>query len=160
MPATESKKKIGRPSGYSPELAEKICALIAEGKSERQVAQMEGMPSVATMRNWKDAHPEYLALSARAREQAADYFDDKRREANDKLHELALEAAQSGMPIPKGVVEALRAYMQENARSAALRDDSRYGDRKTVKVEPSAGAGEGLKAFYEQWMKDEREPVS
>lgn len=63
------------------------------------------------------------------------------------------------MPIPKGVVEALRAYMQENARSAALRDDSRYGDRKTVKVEPGAGAGEGLKAFYDQWMKDEQKPV-
>lgn len=63
---TGATKKIGRPSGYSLELAKKICALIAEGKSERQVAQMEGMPSVATMRNWKDAHPEYLALSARA----------------------------------------------------------------------------------------------
>lgn len=53
----------------------------------------------------------------------------------------------------------MRASMQELARSAAIRDDSRYGDRKTVKVEPGAGAGEGLKAFYDQWMKDEQKPV-
>lgn len=108
-------KNRGRPSGYNPELAEKICQLIEQGYSERQICLMDGMPCVSTLGVWKGAHPEYLELSVRAREQAADYFDDKRREANDKLHELALEAAQSGMPIPKGVVEA--SYTPDKTRS-------------------------------------------
>lgn len=154
------KRKPGRPSSFTQELADKICEMIADGKSEREICRMEGMPTAVTLRKWKDANPEFLVQSARARQESADLYDDQRRAICDELTTLARNAAEEGVPIPKGVVEAMRASMQELARSAAIRDDSRYGDRKTVKVEPGAGAGEGLKAFYDQWMKDERESVS
>lgn len=135
-------KKQGAPSRYTEVLADKICNLIEEGHSERQIAKMPGMPSTVTMRKWKDDHPEFLARSARAREASADRYNDKREETAQWLMNQVEQAAASGQPIPKGVVDGARAVMQELARSAALRDDSRFGDRKTVKVDAkSDGAG-------------------
>lgn len=140
-------KKQGAPSRYTEVLADKICNLIEEGHSERQIAKMPGMPSTVTMRKWKDDHPEFLARSARAREASADRYNDKREETAQWLMNQVKQAAASGQPIPKGVVDGARAVMQELARSAALRDDSRFGDRKTVKVDAKSD-GSGLLDVY------------
>lgn len=140
-------KKMGAPSRYTPELADKIIALIEEGYSERQIAKMPGMPSTVTMRKWKDDHPDFLTQSARAREASADRYNDQREETAQWLMDQVEQAAANGTPIPKGVVDGARAVMQELARSAALRDDSRYGDRKTVKVDAKAD-GAGLIEVY------------
>lgn len=132
--------KVGRPSLYSEELAEKICGLIEEGYSERQIAKMEGMPSTVSIWQWKQENPEFLKRSARAREISAQRFDDRRRECAEWLVNEAENRASSGEDFPKGVVEAMKSAMQELARSAALRDDSRFGDRKKVTLGGDAGA--------------------
>lgn len=133
-----SKKKVGRPSLYTEALAEKIVGLIEEGYSERQIGQMQGMPTARTILRWKDENAEFCRRSARAREASAELFDDKRREAAEWLLQMAEERNTSGKSFPKGVVDAVRAVMQEHARSAALRDDSRFGDRKKVDVTTTA----------------------
>lgn len=137
-----SEKKIGRPSKYSDALAQKICDLIEEGYSMRQIAAMPGMPSTTTMVKWKEEHPSFLERSVRAREASAEKFDDERIERVEWLSTLIDQSARAGASIPKGIVEGAKVVMQELARSAALRDDSRFGDRKTVKVDAkSDGAG-------------------
>lgn len=149
--ATSTKSRGGRPSLYSDDLAEKICGLIEEGYSERQIGQMDGMPDVSTISRWKDENAEFCKRSARAREVSAELYDDKRREAAKWLMEQAEQAAESGLAIPKGVVEAVKAVMQEHARSAALRDDSRFGDRKTVKVDATDTAA-GMADVYAKML--------
>ena len=133
-----SKKKTGRPSLYTETLADKIIGLIEEGYSERQIGKMPGMPSVVTIWKWKEENPEFLKRSARAREISAELYDDKRREAAEWLLQMAEKRNENGKSFPKGVVDAVRAVMQEHARSAALRDDSRFGDRKKVDVTTTA----------------------
>lgn len=149
--ATSTKSRIGRPSLYSEALAEKICSLIEQGYSERQIAKMDGMPSLRSIQSWKDANPVFLQRSVRAREVSAELYDDKRREAAKWLMEQAEQAAESGLAIPKGVVEAVKAVMQEHARSAAMRDDSRFGDRKTVKVDATDTAA-GMADVYAKML--------
>lgn len=149
--ATSTKSRIGRPSLYSEALAEKICGLIEQGYSERQIAKMDGMPSLRSIQSWKDANPVFLQRSVRAREVSAELYDDKRREAAKWLMEQAEQAAESGLAIPKGVVEAVKAVMQEHARSAAMRDDSRFGDRKTVKVDATDTAA-GMADVYAKML--------
>lgn len=134
-----SPKKQGRPSKYTDELAEKICDLIRDGFSERQIASMPGMPTTMTMRRWKDEYPDFCSLSARARQESADKYDDRRRETAEYLLSITKQSVESGMPLPKGTAEALKVVMQEDARSAALRDDSRYGDRKKVALTGADG---------------------
>lgn len=147
-----SKKKTGRPSLYTEALADKIVGLIEEGYSERQIGKMAGMPDASTISRWKDERPDFCKRSARAREISAEKFDDRRRECADWLVKQAEERASSGEPFPKGVVEAMKAAMQEHARSAALRDDSRFGDRKTVKLDATP-EGAGMADVYAKMLQ-------
>ena len=135
---TATSKKVGRPTLYTEALADKIVGLIEEGYSERQIGKMAGMPDASTISRWKDERPDFCKRSARAREASAELFDDKRREAAEWLLQMAEERNENGKSFPKGVVDAVRAVMQEHARSAALRDDSRFGDRKKVDVTTTA----------------------
>lgn len=68
MASKPNASKGGRPSTYTPELAERICDLIREGKSERQICKMPGMPDAVTLRRWKDTNPEFCTHSARAKQ--------------------------------------------------------------------------------------------
>lgn len=155
---TTTKRKRGAPSLYTKELAEKIVDLISQGYSEREICKMPGMPDYSTVKRWKDRYPEFCALSAQAREESAALYDDKRRQTNEWLRDLMREHARTGKPIPKGVVEAARAVMQEDARSAANRNDALFGDRKTVAIDAAKDTGEGLAAVYEKIRQGLKQP--
>lgn len=62
----------GRPSDYTPELAEVICSMLAEGQSLRKVCSGDDMPSMPTVFSWFRKHPEFLNQYARAKEESAD----------------------------------------------------------------------------------------
>lgn len=132
-------KKAGRPTLYTEALAEKICELIAQGVSEIKIGAMPGMPDASTIYRWKDDHPEFCRRSARAREQSAVVFEQKRLDTAEWLRRQAETRAATGESFPRGVVEAMRAVMHEDARSAAMRDDSRFGDRKKVALTGADG---------------------
>ena len=135
MTATKSAKapkKMGRPTKYSKLTADKIIEMIDSGLSEREIAKKKGMPDASTIRAWKDRHPDFLSRSVRAREASAELFNLERMKLNDWLMKQVKLAAESGMDIPKGVVEGAKVAMQELAREAAFRDDRNFGDRKKV----------------------------
>jgi len=46
----------GGQSAYTLQTAERICALVAEGMSLREIGAMDGMPCVTTLLNWKNEH--------------------------------------------------------------------------------------------------------
>lgn len=83
----QAKKAVGSPSIYTPELAAKICELIADGKSLNSIGGIDGMPTRETIRRWlnDESKPEFYANYARAREERA-----------DKLAEEILEIADNG----------------------------------------------------------------
>jgi hypothetical protein len=58
----------GRPSDYSAETAESVCALIMEGNSLRDIQDMDGMPSKTTVLRWVHRYPEFRDQYARALE--------------------------------------------------------------------------------------------
>lgn len=154
--------KVGRPSRYSDALAQKICELIEQGYSERKIAEMEGMPHVSTINRWKSDNPEFCEQSARARAISAELFREEALQVARDTAALAdrvaecLNGGEGEMAvIPKGFVDAKKLLVQELNREAAIRDDSRYGDRKTVAVE--AATGQGLKDFYDSILKDLKE---
>lgn len=135
MASKPNASKGGRPSTYTPELAERICDLIREGKSERQICKMPGMPDAVTLRRWKDTNPEFCTHSARAREASAEKFNDELLELQANLNNELQTRLLNGDDFPKGTVEAFKVLMQEKARQISWRDDSRFGDRKTVKIQ-------------------------
>jgi hypothetical protein len=70
-------KKMGRPSGYSVNLAAEICLRLSNGEPLRQICMEEKMPAQATVYVWLLRHPEFVEMYARAREDQADTMADE-----------------------------------------------------------------------------------
>ena len=49
---TPTKKKTGRPSKYTPEIAQQMCEMLAEGIPLREICRQEGFPEWRTVYDW------------------------------------------------------------------------------------------------------------
>lgn len=75
---------MGRPSTYTPDMGERICALIAQGKSKRQIEGMEGFPARETIDVWVLRHEDFAGQYARACEARAEGFAEELVEIADR----------------------------------------------------------------------------
>jgi hypothetical protein len=62
------KKKIGRPSSYSTEMADAICKKVSQGQALLHVCEEDGFPSPSTVFRWLNEREEFRNKYARARE--------------------------------------------------------------------------------------------
>ena len=125
---SDTKRKTGRPSKYSDELAEKICEKIANGRSLRSICAEDGMPPMKTIYRWLEANEEFRHQYARAREKQADYFAEEIIEIADSTE--AESAAVS------------KAKLQIDARkwAASKIAPKKYGDKSELDVKSSDGS--------------------
>lgn len=77
MASKPTGKPNGRPSKYTQDLADRICAELAQGYSLRTVCIPDDMPSVKTIFNWFRTYPEFLQQYTRAKEESADAMADE-----------------------------------------------------------------------------------
>ena len=74
----------GRPSLYTPELADRICQRLSEGEPLARICRDDDMPGYSTVRKWESENPEFLALSLRAKADGTHFMaDDSIRIADD-----------------------------------------------------------------------------
>ena len=73
---TKPKRKVGRPSLYSPELADHICSLIMDGESMIAICKRPGMPDRGTVIRWLETLPDFATKHAHARAWQAEHMDD------------------------------------------------------------------------------------
>jgi hypothetical protein len=73
-PSTKVPAKIGRPTKYSIDWAERFCDLIAEGRSVAEICARLDMPSQQSVYTWLKQNEDFLERYARAREAQADLF--------------------------------------------------------------------------------------
>lgn len=67
----------GRPTDFTPELGDRICEEIADGRSLRSICLSDDMPNKSTVFRWLSMRDEFRDQYARAREAQADsLFDD------------------------------------------------------------------------------------
>jgi hypothetical protein len=78
-----------RPSDFTQELADRICAQLSEGNSLRSVCRQESMPSATTVFNWLRTNPGFLEQYARAKEESADALADEMLDIADNTDEEA-----------------------------------------------------------------------
>ncbi len=107
----ELHKPGGRPSTFSEELADEICARIASGRSVSAIEKDADMPTLTTMFRWMSAHPWFRARYEKAMELRA-----------HRLFEQMLEIADTptmGETVtehPDGSVEVKRGDMAQHRR--------------------------------------------
>lgn len=75
--APVTKKKMGRPTKYSQELAAEMLIRITEGESLRSIVKDANMPGQATVYEWLLAKPDFAEQYAYARDQQADTLADE-----------------------------------------------------------------------------------
>jgi hypothetical protein len=75
----------GRPSTYTPEIAERICRELAEGKSLRKICEADDMPAQGTVYVWIETDRDgFQEKYTRAREFQADTFVDEIVDISDE----------------------------------------------------------------------------
>lgn len=106
----------------SAETAKQVLALIAdEGKSLRQIAQIEGMPKPSTFLGWVNASPELAEQYARALEVRAELYADEIVEiADDDSDDMGFKEADT-----KEGKSAVPFIKLENIQRDRLRVDAR-----------------------------------
>lgn len=86
------KPKIGRPSSFTEERAQRIIKGLTEGRSLASICAERGMPSFASVWNWVNTNESFYKEIARAREIGTHYLadecikiaDDKSEEPNSR----------------------------------------------------------------------------
>jgi len=81
--APAQRRPPGRPSIYSDELATKICGLVAEGYSLRQIGDLPQMPHKRTVKRWLSEKPSFQERYASAKEGMAEHFAEEMLEIAD-----------------------------------------------------------------------------
>ncbi len=117
----KSKKPTGRPSKYTQELADFICAEIAEGRSLRSIIRdNEHVPTMQTIFSWLRLHESFLDQYACAKEQSADALADD-------IQDIA-DSTLSGKYEPNAARVALDAYKW----TASKLKPKKYGEKMDV----------------------------
>ncbi|HFB4648218.1 TPA: hypothetical protein ACE76W_002121, partial [Neisseria gonorrhoeae] len=117
-----TKRKLGRPTDYTKDMADKICEKIANGRSLRSICAEDGVPPMKTIYRWLEANEEFRHQYARAREKQADYFAEE-------IIEIADSAQAESAAVSK-------AKLQIDARkwAASKIAPKKYGDKTELDV--------------------------
>lgn len=124
----EASASRGRPTAFTPLLAERVCLKIVEGKSVMAIGKLPGFPSETTVFRWLGkegpAYDVFRKDYARAREARAEARFERLRDIGDKVAEGKIDpqAARAAADIEKWCLG------RENAK--------KYGDAMTLKGDP------------------------
>lgn len=68
---------MGRPSDFTPEIANLICERLADGESLRTICRDDDMPDRGTVRRWLASDEEFRRQYAHAREEQGDVYAER-----------------------------------------------------------------------------------
>lgn len=117
----------GRPTLYSQELSDEICAHIADGLSVRKICAMEGMPNMVTIFNWLAKHDEFVKQYTHAREIQAESHADGMVDLADEPPERTATGS-----IDPASVNDKRLRIDTRKWIASKLLPKKYGDRQTI----------------------------
>ena len=125
---SDTKRKLGRPTDYTKDMADKICEKISGGLSLRAICAEPGMPARGTVYRWLIENADFQDQYARAREKQADYFAEE-------IIEIADSAEAESAAVSK-------AKLQIDARkwAASKIAPKKYGDKQEIDVKSSDGS--------------------
>lgn len=126
---TKTRKKIGRPTIYSPELADRICAELASGMSARSVCAAADMPSMQTFWRWLRESPEFRERYAHAKNESADSLVEQMLDiADDGTNDFA-EDDEGSVKFNHEHVQRSRLRVDTRKWIASKLKPKRYGER-------------------------------
>lgn len=127
---------MSRPSLFTPEIAEKICDLIATTPRglEHICRNNEGLPSRSTVLRWLASNTEFCASYLRARECQADLiFEDCLEIADTQvIGEKVTTSPQGDTIVTADMIEHRKLRIDTRMRMAGKLAPKKYGDKIDV----------------------------
>ncbi|QIU92140.1 helix-turn-helix domain-containing protein [Yokenella regensburgei] len=114
---SDVRETTGRPSEFNQETADKICELISQGQSVRQICKGSDMPAQSTVYKWLNDFESFSEQYARARESQAEMYAEEIISIADSSTEEAGAVAKARLQ-----VDARKWYASKVA-------PKKYGDR-------------------------------
>jgi hypothetical protein len=143
----------GRPTDYTPELADEICAQLADGDSLRAVCNSDSMPSKSTVFRWLRTNEEFRDQYARAKEESADAMADEVLDiaddgTNDWMERLGKDGDSLGWQLNGEHVQRSKLRIDTRKFLMSKMKPKKYGD----KVDLNVGGQEGGKAIEVKYV--------
>jgi hypothetical protein len=131
-----------RPSDYTPELADAICARLADGESLRTVCQSDEMPDKSTVFRWLRTNADQYT---RAKEESADALTDEMLDisddgTNDWMARKGEEGESTGWQVNGEHIQRSRLRIETRKWIASKLKPKKYGDKVDL---THAGPGGG-----------------
>jgi hypothetical protein len=134
--STKPKKKMGRPTKYSPELAASILLRLTEGESLRNIVKDADMPGQATVYEWLLAKPDFAEQYARARDEQADTLADEIVAIADETPETEPVFDKNGelveMRLHSAYIQWQKNRVDARKWVASKLKPKKYGERTTL----------------------------
>lgn len=126
--APKEPPKRGRPSTYTPEAAKEICERLSKGEPLAVICRDDHMPPVRTVSAWREAHEDFAADFARAREEGYDAIATECLEIAD---EKSLDTIQTehGERANTEWIARSKLRIETRLKLLAKWDVKRYGDK-------------------------------
>ena len=105
---------------YTPELAAKFCAALADGGSLRSVCKKAGMPSKATVFRWLGEHDDFVKMYEKATDERADGQIDEIVDIADNCPADKAEIQKAKLRIHARVEQAQRMKPRKYGRQLQL----------------------------------------
>jgi len=124
-------KKIGRPTKWTQEIEDDICARLSRGEPLRAICRTEGYPEWVTVYNWMESREGFSERVALARENGVEAI------AQDTLAMIDaepryIEDGRGGTRIDAGYVQWLKLRTEQRMKLLACWSPNRYGNRVQV----------------------------
>lgn len=134
--ATEPKPR-GRPSKYTPEIADAICLRIASGETLRAICRDDDMPGWVTVYRWLEADAVFSERFARARDMGADAIAQQALEIADTPLEgvrVETEAGENGKvkEVREDMLGHRKLQIETRLKLLAKWFPKKYGDKLAV----------------------------
>jgi hypothetical protein len=135
----------GRPSDYTPEIAERICERLVCGKDDkpeslRSICRDDDMPDLRTVMRWLTKHEEFRQQYALAREAQQEMHQEEIKEISDNCTDdvqLLLGTEESGIAkIDHSAIARARLQIDTRKWLMSKMAPKKYGDKTVLANDP------------------------
>ena len=136
----KAKRRQGRPTGYTPELAEAICERLANGESLRAICRDDAMPAESTVRGWaRDDREGFSTQYARARDIGLDAMADELLAIADDGSNDTYKTDDGKVTVDHDHIQRSRLRVDTRKWLLSKMAPKRYGDRQHLEMTGAEG---------------------
>lgn len=125
---------MGRPTIYSEELADRICALVATNPVglPKLCKMFPELPNVDTIKDWRWKKPEFSAKYTEAKRFQAEVMAESTEDVIDDLEQFVFSDKEGATRLDSGLVGKARLLCDTRRWHASKLAPKLYGDQKQI----------------------------